>query len=93
MRFFADDASHGCRDVLDHWYTANPDALKQAMHERPDGPREVSYVERRADTPIPRRYDLIMADRTLDVLDVRYRYLDAIEAGSDHGLVQATLSL
>jgi len=91
--FFGDGASHGCRDVLDRWHKANPDVLSEAMRERPDGPREVSYVEDRADPPIPRRYDLIMADSALAVLDVRYRYRDAIEAGSDHGLVGATISL
>lgn len=91
--FFDDGASHGCRDVLDHWFSRNPDALRDARHERPDGPREVSYVEHRADPPVPRRYDLIMASSALAVLDVRYRYRDAIEAGSDHGLVEATIRL
>lgn len=90
--FFAEDASHGCRDVLDRWYASNPDALKDAMRERPDGPREVSYVEHRADPPIRRRYDLIMANSAVELLNVRYRYRDAIEAGSDHGLVEATIS-
>ena len=91
-QFFDEDASHQCRDVLDRWYSSNPDALREAMRERPDGPREVSYVEHRADPPIHRRYDLIMASSTIEVLDVRYRYHDAIEAGSDHGLVEATIS-
>ena len=91
--FFDDDPPHGCVDVLDRWYAANPDARRHAMHQRPSGPREVSYLEQRADPALQRRYDLIMADRTLEVRDVRYRYRDAIEAGSDHGLVAATLSL
>lgn len=93
VHFFADDASHGCRDVLDRWYISNPDVLRDARHDRPAGPRAVSYVEHRADPPVPRRYDLVMASCALKVLDVRYRYRDAIEAGSDHGLVEATIRL
>jgi hypothetical protein len=91
VHFFDDTASHGCRDVLDRWYSSNPDALRAAMHEWPDGPHEVSYVEHRADLPIYRRYALIMVTSGFDVLDVRYRYSDAIEAASDHGLVEATI--
>jgi endonuclease/exonuclease/phosphatase family metal-dependent hydrolase len=91
--FFDTDASHGCIDVLDRWYSAHEDALHRSHQQRPDGPREVSYTERRADPPIPRRYDLIMASRDVQVRDVRYRYSDAMAAGSDHGLVDALVSL
>jgi hypothetical protein len=93
VHFFDDGAPHGCGDVLDRWYASNPAALRDALRERPDGPREVSYVERRADPPLRRRYDLILASSELEVLNVRYRYRNAIEAGSDHGLVEATISL
>jgi hypothetical protein len=72
--------------------SSNPGALQHAMCQRPDGPREVSYVERRASPPVNRRYDVIMADESWDVRHVSYRYDEAIEAGSDHGLVEATLS-
>jgi hypothetical protein len=34
-----------------------------------------------------------MASHTIGVRDVRYRYREAIDAGSDHGLVEATLLL
>ena len=91
VHFFDDGAPHGCRDVLDRWYASNPDALRDAMHARPAGPREVSYLEHRADPPIRRRYDLIMASNALEVLNVGYRYHDATKAGSDHGLVEATI--
>lgn len=91
---FADGrADQGCVDALDRWYAANANARRQAMHERPDGPREVSYIEQRADPAIQRRYDVIMADDAFEVRDVRYRYHEAISAGSDHGLVEATISL
>ena len=91
--FFAEDAAHGCVDVLDRWYSCNPDALTRARQLCPAGPREVSYIEVRADPAIERRYDVIMASSAFEVRDVRYRYRDAIEAGSDHGIVEATLRL
>lgn len=91
--FFAEDARHRCIDVLDRWYSDNPAALTEAMRRRPAGPREVSYIEQRAEPCIERRYDVIMASSTFDVLDVRYRYRDAVEAGSDHALVETTLRL
>ena len=89
---FAAGAPHGLEDVLDRWYASNPDLLAQARDRRPDGPREVSYVERRADPPIERRYDVIMATEGFEVRGVRYRYQQAIDAGSDHGLVEAALA-
>jgi hypothetical protein len=47
--FFDAGAAHGCVDVLDRWHAANPSASRSARLKRPDGPREVSYIERRAD--------------------------------------------
>lgn len=91
--FFDGRASHGCVDVLDRWHADNAEALRHAMHERPDGPREVSYIEQRADPVVHRRYDNIMTDDAFEVRDVRYRYREAIAAGSDHGLVEAAVSL
>ena len=91
--FFDEDAAHGCVDVLDRWYASNSDAHTAARRRRPDGPREVSYIERRADPAVERRYDVILASSGIEPRDVRYRYLDAIEAGSDHGIVEATLDL
>jgi hypothetical protein len=91
--FFDHGAAHGCVDVLDRWHSPHPEDLHRARRQRPHGPREVSYTERRADPPIPRRYDLVMASHAVGVLGVRYRYSDSTEAGSDHGLVKTTLSL
>lgn len=91
--FFDQTAAHGCVDVLDRWYASNLDARRQAIGERPNGPRAVSYIEKRANPPIERRYDVIMADTAFEVSDVSYRYRQAIESGSDHGLVEATLSM
>jgi len=93
VSFFDEDAAHGCVDVLDRWYASNSDARTAARRRRPGGPREVSYIERRADPAVERRYDVILASSGIEPRDVRYRYLDAIEAGSDHGIVEATLNL
>jgi hypothetical protein len=92
-RFFAADVEHECRDVLDVWFQNNPAAADEARLARPDGPREVSYVERRATPPIPRRYDVIPVSEAFQPTRVRYRYDESIEAGSDHGLVEATLAV
>ncbi len=48
---FDADVEHGCVDVLDRWYATNPAAANEAMRERPDGPREVSYIEQRTNPP------------------------------------------
>lgn len=55
-------------------------------------PMQISYVEQRADPPIPRRYD-VLTNSAFEVLDVRYPYAEAVEAGSDHGLVEAHLRM
>ena len=51
----------------------------------------MSYVERRAERPIARRYDVVMTGEGFEIRHVRYRYEQSIAAGSDHGLVEATL--
>ena len=64
-----------------------------APRPRPGGPREASYVERRATPTILRRYDVILVSDAFQPAQVRYRYDESIEAGSDHGLVEATLAV
>ncbi len=91
--FFAADAEHGCRDVLDLWFQNNPAAADAPRRARPNGPREVSYVEKHATPPIPRRYDVILVSDAFHPSQVRYQYDASIEAGSDHGLVEATLAV
>jgi hypothetical protein len=50
-------------------------------------------VEQRTDPPSPRRYDVILASPDWEVRDVAYSYQGAVEAGSDHGLVQSELGV
>jgi hypothetical protein len=89
---FAADAPHGLRDVIVTLYAQDLERLAAARVVRPDGPLEVSYVEQRTDPPVPRRYDVILASSDWEVRDVAYDYARAVEAGSDHGLVQAELA-
>jgi endonuclease/exonuclease/phosphatase family metal-dependent hydrolase len=88
---FAGDADHGLDDVLDTFHAEHPEQADAARRARPDGPREVSYVEQRARPPIARRYDVILASAHWRVMDVDYDYDAAIACGSDHALVTCRL--
>lgn len=82
---------HPLRDVLRTWLDDHPteaDALKVAA---PSGPLAVSH---RTGAPRnPRRYDAIWASPHFAVNAVDYRYEAALDAGSDHALVTADLTL
>ena len=88
---FAADAAHGLADVLVTLHAHQPDRAGRARSVRPDGPLAVSYVERRANPPVERRYDVILASRHWHVAEVTYDYDGAVAAGSDHALVTARL--
>jgi hypothetical protein len=88
---FAADAPHGLSDVLVTLYAQDPERLSAALAARPDGPLEVSFVERRTNPPSLRRYDVILASAEWHVKDVTYDHAASVEAGSDHGLVRASL--
>ncbi|MTV24830.1 endonuclease/exonuclease/phosphatase family protein [Nitriliruptoraceae bacterium ZYF776] len=87
----AGDADHGLADVLDIFHAEHPEQADAARRARPDGPREVSYVEQRARPPIARRYDAILASDHWRVIDVAYDYGGALASGSDHALVTCRL--
>jgi len=87
---FATDAPHGLTDVLVTLYAQDPERRVAALAARPEGPMEVSYVERRTEPPSPRRYDVILASPEWRVLEAAYDYEGAVAAGSDHGLVALT---
>ncbi len=90
---FAADAPHGLRDVLVTLYAQDLERFAEAREARPDGPLDVSYVEQRTDPPSSRRYDVILASPDWVIRDVAYDYQGAVEAGSDHGLVQSELGV
>jgi hypothetical protein len=84
--------AHRLADVLLTAHEQDPDLREQARTERPDGPLEVSYTRGNpGQNQTPGRYDVIYASPALHVESVRYLYEEALEAGSDHGLVLATL--
>ena len=89
--FFGNGAEHGLTDVLNTFHERHPEHAEARRRDRPDEPRAVSYVERRARPPIARRYDVILASNHWRVLNVIYDYGGAIEAGSDHALVTCRL--
>lgn len=91
--FFAPDAAHGLTDVLRRHYDDHPDAAAEARRRFPEGPLAVSYLERRADPPVPRRYDVLLASHHFHVDEVAYDHDGAVAAGSDHALVRARLTL
>lgn len=91
--FFAEDASHGLRDVLLSWLDTHPEEATRARAERPEGPAAVSYMEKRANPPVARRYDVVLAGPQFEVVNLAYRYIEATTAGSDHALVTARLML
>ena len=70
---------HGLRDVL-----------RLYLADRPDGPLTTSYCTDRAGER-KYRYDAIWVSSHFTVESVEYVYDEAIEAGTDHGLVLAGL--
>lgn len=87
------DKVHGLRDVLRTWLDANPDEFKRIRAERPAGPLAISHRTGRNASRAgnPRRYDHIYATSDFEIIDVRYLYDEAIDAGSDHALVLTDL--
>ena len=67
-----------------------PDELDMIRADRPDGPLTTSYC---TDSAGKRkyRYDAIWVSSHFTVESVEYVYDEAIEAGTDHGLVLAGL--
>lgn len=90
---FARLAEKGFADILEVFHAQDGAAKADARAARPHGPRAVSYIERRANPPFPRRYDVILASDDVAVRDVSYHFEDSTRAGSDHALVLARLSL
>ena len=81
---------HGLRDVLRLYLADHPDELDKIRADRPDGPLTTSYC---TDSAGKRnyRYDAIWVSSHFTVASVEYVYDEAIEAGTDHGLVLAGL--
>lgn len=72
----------------------DPARLRNVRDLRPgEGVPAVSYRRGRGERTTPCRYDAIYASSRFQVEELRYMYEEAINAGSDHGLVLARLRL
>lgn len=80
---------HDLRDVYRDHLDQTPANAQRIRQGRPDGPMAVTYLR----AGIPCRYDAIYASPEFHVQQVEHLWDQAREAGSDHGLVQARLSL
>lgn len=85
------NAPHKLRDVLRTYLAAHPDEMEQIRALRPQGPLAVSHDTGKQGNYVPRRYDVICATPDFQVERVEYLYEEALQAGSDHALVVATL--
>ncbi len=84
---------HPLRDAFRIYLTAHPMEHARIAAERPLGPLAISYDRGRRDQPVACRYDFVLVSPEVGVADVRYRYEEAVSAGSDHALVSADLVL
>ena len=83
---------HGLSDALRLHLAANPNEMDRVLADRPSGPLEVSY--RTGDDDGDRyRYDSIWLSPHFTVNSIDYFYEEAIEAGTDHALVLANVTL
>lgn len=87
-----EEPAHPFRDVLTTLHARRPELREQLASVRPDGPLALSYVRgRKGQRQTPCRYDVVYASHHFDVIDVQYRYGEAVAAGSDHAAVTTTL--
>jgi hypothetical protein len=80
-------------DVLRLWYQKHPEAWKRRLQYYPHGPLADSYHRGRKGKYLRSRYDSIRVSSGMGVVDVRYLYNDAVQAGSDHALVAADIDV
>jgi exonuclease III len=80
-------------DALRLWYAEHPVDFKRRTRYYPHGPLADSYHRGRKGKYVRSRYDSIRVSPGIHVLDVRYLYDDAVQAGSDHALVVADIEL
>ena len=85
---YGPDRVHDLRDVYHDHLTANPELAARVRREYPEGPTAVTHRRR----GIACRYDAVYASPEFTVEDVEHLWEEALEAGSDHALVRATLS-
>jgi len=83
---------HSLRDAFRSYLSTHPDELAAISAERPNGPLAVSHrTGNRVDQAM--RYDAIWLSPHFEVRSVHHLYDEAINAGTDHGLVIADVTL
>lgn len=90
---FGEERDHDLRDVFREYVSTDPARWDAVESTYPDGPLAISYDRGKGGRSVPCRYDVILASPEFHVDQVDYLYDDAIAAGSDHGLVDAHLTL
>lgn len=88
-RLYGPSARHDLRDVLRVHLEQHPDELAAIRTERPQGPLATSFIRGKT----PARYDVIYASPEFEIVEAKTIWAEAIEAGSDHGLVWARVRL
>lgn len=89
---FGDEAAHDLHDVYLDYLAQHPQRRKRIEAAQHGGPLATSH-DRGRSRPVPSRYDVIYASPEFTVQRAGYEWQRAIEAGSDHGLVWADLTL
>lgn len=85
---YGPDRVHDLRDVYRDHLANNPDLAAHLRQTHPDGPLAVTHRRRGTDC----RYDAIYASPEFQVDNVEHHLDAALDAGSDHAMVRATLS-
>ena len=80
---------HDLHDTYRTVLEESPAHAETVRQERPDGPLAVTYLR----AGIPCRYDAIYASPEFHVESVEHLWDEAREAGSDHALVRAHLTI
>jgi hypothetical protein len=84
---------HDLRDAYRDVLRRDPARRAEILERHPDGPLAVSHLRGRGRARTPCRYDHVLVSPAFEVDEVEYRWDDAVEAGSDHALVVAHLTL
>ena len=89
------DKIHELEDAFRVHLRQNPAVAARIVEQNPEGPLAVSHRtgKRKNSAGNPQRYDAIWVSPEFDVGNVDYLYEKSVEAGSDHALVAADVSL
>ena len=83
---------HRLDDAMRRWLDHHPDELAQVRAERPDGPLAITHRFERRDETLESRRDMLWVTADLEVSTIDHHHEAAVESGSDHALVVASLT-